>query len=61
MWVVKHATSLFNSFCSNVANKVARFCCPFYRTLRFRAINISFDFVRPFDKMAWSVVSQISF
>ena len=33
MWVVKRATSLFNSFCSNVAKQVARFCCPFFRTL----------------------------
>ena len=33
MWVVKRATSLFNSFCSNVAKQVARFCRPFYRTL----------------------------
>ena len=29
MWVVKRATSLFNSFCSNVAKQVARFCCRF--------------------------------
>ena len=28
-WVVKRATSLFNSFCSNVAKQVAGFCCPF--------------------------------
>ena len=33
-WVVKRATSLFNSFCSNVAKQVACFCCPFYHTLR---------------------------
>ena len=32
--MVKRATSLFNSFCSNVAKQVARFCCPFYHTLR---------------------------
>ena len=29
-WVVKHATLLFNMFCSNVAKQVACFCCPFY-------------------------------
>ena len=28
------ATSLFNSFRSNVARQVARFCCPFFRTLK---------------------------
>ena len=26
--MVKRATSLFNSFCSNAAKQVARFCCP---------------------------------
>ena len=26
MWLVKCATSLFNSFCSNVARQVAGFC-----------------------------------
>ena len=30
----KRATSLFNSFCSNVAKEVERFCCPFYRTFK---------------------------
>ena len=39
MWVVNAQTSLFNSCCSNNANKVARFCCPFYRTFRFRVLN----------------------
>ena len=39
-WLVKLATSLFNSFCSNVPKQVARscLCCPFYRSfthLRF--------------------------
>ena len=29
MWVVKRATSLFNSFCSNVAKKVALFVARF--------------------------------
>ena len=37
MWVVRRATSLFNSFCSNVArqktcNLLHVFCCPFFRT-----------------------------
>jgi len=32
--VEKRATSLFNSFCSNVAKEVERFCCPFYRTFK---------------------------
>ena len=31
-WVLKHATSLFNTFCSNVAKQVARRCL-FNRTL----------------------------
>ena len=30
MWVVKRATSLFNSFCSNVARQVARFMLPVF-------------------------------
>ena len=29
-WVEKGAASLFNSFCSNVENQVARLCCAFY-------------------------------
>ena len=33
LWVVKRATSLFNSFCSNVVRHVALFCCPFYCSL----------------------------
>ena len=37
MRVVKRAASLFNSFCSNIAKQVARFCCPFYRTLKQEA------------------------
>ena len=34
MWVVKRTTSLFNSFCSNVAKQVARFCCTFYHRVK---------------------------
>ena len=34
MWVVKRATSLFNSFCSNVAKQVARFLLPVFAYLR---------------------------
>ena len=30
-WFVARLTSLFNSFCSNVAKQVSRFCCTFYR------------------------------
>ena len=30
MWMVKRATSLFNSFCSNVAKQVARFLLPVF-------------------------------
>ena len=32
-WVVKRATTLFNSFNSNVAKEDARFCCQYYRNL----------------------------
>ena len=42
-WVVKRATSLFNSFCSNVAKQVACFffllVLPFYGTLREQKIS----------------------
>ena len=31
-WVIKRATSLFNSCCGNVSKQVARFCCLFYRS-----------------------------
>ena len=33
-WVVKRATSLLNSFCSNIAKQVTCFFCSFYRTFR---------------------------
>ena len=29
LWLVKRATYLLDSFCSNVARQVAGFCCPF--------------------------------
>ena len=35
MWVVKRATSLFNSFCSNVARQVACFLLPVFPCLNF--------------------------
>ena len=34
MWVVKRATSLFNSFCSNVARQVACFLLPVFPYLK---------------------------
>ena len=34
MWVVKRATSLFNSFCSNVAKQVACFLLPVFPYLK---------------------------
>ena len=37
-WVVKCAKSLFNSFCTNVANQVASCCCPLYRTFNTNCI-----------------------
>ena len=33
-WVAKRATSQFNLFRSNVAEQIARFCRPFFRSLR---------------------------
>ena len=36
-WLVKRPTSLFNSFCRNVAKQVARFCCPLYRSFSVHA------------------------
>ena len=42
MWVVKRPTSLFNSFCSNVARQVARLFLPIFRTLSLGCyINLS--------------------
>ena len=38
---VKRATSLFNSFCSNVAKQVARFCYPVYSTLKVATLKVS--------------------
>ena len=40
IWVVKRATSLFNSFCSNVAKQVARFLSPVFPNLKRQAIKI---------------------
>ena len=43
--VIKRATSLFNSFCSNVARQVARFLLPVFPYLKFwsaRSAHISF-------------------
>ena len=37
MWVVKCATSLFISFCSNVAKQFARFLLPVFRTVSLHA------------------------
>ena len=41
-WVVKRASSWFNSFCYNVSKQVALFCCPFYRCLRWRILRALF-------------------
>ena len=41
-WVVKRASSRFNSFCYNVSKQVALFCCPFYRCLRWRILTTLF-------------------
>ena len=38
--VVKPATSLLNSSCSNVSKQVARFCCSFYRTFKLGSTSI---------------------
>ena len=39
-WVVKRATFLFNSFCSNVAKQVASFCCPFYHSVMLATLSV---------------------
>ena len=39
--------SLFNSFCSNVAKQVARFCCPFRRSLTITWICVKFPWDLP--------------
>ena len=36
MWVVKHATLLFNLFCNNVARQVARFLLPIFMDRKLR-------------------------
>ena len=47
MWVVKRTTSLFDSFCSNVAKQVARFLLPVFpylyglqRTVRRESLGV---------------------
>ena len=47
MWVVKCATSLFNSFCSNVAKQVARFLLPVfpYLNIHLWRMNLYDDLV----------------
>ena len=37
----KSATLLLNAICSSVAKQVARFCCPFFRTLYTKKSQIS--------------------
>ena len=49
-WLVKRATSLFNSFDSNVAKQVASFCCPHYR---IASRNSSFFFKGQSSAHAW--------
>ena len=39
-WVVKRATPLLNSFCSNIAKQVTCFFCSFYRTFRGGFIEV---------------------
>ena len=43
------ATLLFNSFCSNVAKHVARFCSLRYRNFRFPRMKIFENIVLPFS------------
>ena len=51
MWVVKRATSLFNSFCSNVAKQVARFLLPVLPKLSTIRVTNQ-NFTRSFDLKA---------
>ena len=57
IWVLEHATSLLNSFCTNVAKQAARLCCPFYRTFkrwesRLRKFHLFMSFLVLFK---WSI------
>ena len=56
--MVKRATSLFNSFCSNVARQVARFCCPFFRS--FRSDNYFQVLFGPIFKLSAKIETQLS-
>ena len=52
MWVVKRATSVFNSFCSNVAEQVARFLLPVFLYLweRTYGTRVAVHWPRTFDR-----------
>ena len=45
-WVAKRATSLFNSFCSNVAKQVSRFLLPVFPYLKLFCFVLIFFFFR---------------
>ena len=45
--MVKHLTLLFNTFSSNVAKQVARFCCPFYSSFKIFSSTFCFSFNYP--------------
>ena len=51
MWVVKRATSLFNSFCSNVAKQVARFLLPVFPYLTWKKAGSMWRLHSPFSSL----------
>ena len=56
--MVKRATSLFNSFCRNVARQIARFCCPFFRS--FRSDNFFQVLFGPIFALSAKIETQLS-
>ena len=56
--MVKRATSLFNSFGSNVARQIARFCCLFFRT--FRSDNYFQVLFGPIFALGAKIETQLS-
>ena len=51
MWVAIRAISIFNWFCSNVARRVALFCCPFYLHLRYISFPGKWHLFKPLEPL----------
>ena len=54
--IVKHSTSLFNSFCSNVAKQVARFYCLCYRTFSVTKVIIRDSRSKQITEISWGEI-----